>query len=349
MKHFAVTITVIIIILVAAIIVTTGFVLPKNPLIGTTYTTTISKATTTVQNVTTTIIQPQLYQCSGTYINTTMANTSIQARCQMTSNSLGLWVAAGNSSYVKLRIVGANNKTYVNQTITYDCITFFKNFTGPKQIYNISFTTGPAGGTCGQSIVKFNRTTVPPSQVYDFVYNGNFSNDEYTGWNVTGAGFGNAPLNLTYANNAIVRCYVGSPWNNIPGPYVASTYSCGLQASPGNITSSPFTVSKPFLNFKIVSKPHANLYVELLAGNSPAIVAVYNTYNLSLSGGNRSASTFRNASIPLTSIAGKIARIRVVAGTATKQNFIVVGGFHLSTTPNQQPGILTNLTIYNTT
>ena len=349
MKHFAATIIVIIIIVLVIIFAETKFVLPKNPLLTTITTTTSQGGSTTTNASSTTTAPSQLYPCSSVFISSSTPNSTTSTRCLLTSNALGIWAAAGNNSYAKLLIVGKGNITYINQTITYNCIAFFKKFTGPMQAYNITFTTGGGGGSCGPSILKLNSTTSPPSQVYSFVYNGNFSNGEYTGWNVTGAGFGTAPLNLTYADNAIVKCYVGSPWSNIPGTYVASTYSCGLQASPGNLTSSPFTVAKPFLNFKIISKPHANLYMEILAGNSPAIIAVYNTYNLSLPGGDQSASTFRNASIPLTSIAGKVAKIRIVAGTPSKQNFILAGGFYLSTIPNQQSGILTNLTIYNTT
>jgi hypothetical protein len=349
MKHFTVTIVILIILLLIITYIETGFNLPKNPL-----TTTAPSSSTTVSqtsiNTTTTISTGQLYVCNQFVVSESTPNTNVSARCLLTTNDIGIWAAAGSSGSIHINIKGKNNVTYMNQTLTYSCTTFIENFTGPKQIYNITITTGSGNGSgrCGLSTLKFNNTTIPPAAVYDFIYNGNFSNGAYTGWNVSGAGFGSAPLNLSYGQTSnTIRCYVGSPWTNIPGQYAASTYACGLQASPGNITSSPFLVADPFLNFKIISKPQANLYVEVMVGTAPAIIAVYNTYNVSLPG--NSSSTFRNATIPLTTIAGKVARIKVVAGTPTKQNFMTVGGFYLSGKPYATETTPTNLTFFNST
>ncbi|HUC38665.1 MAG TPA: hypothetical protein VL944_00865 [Candidatus Acidoferrum sp.] len=342
-RAWIVLIAVIAISTVIAFVETNGFHIS----IGT-HTTTVplGSKNSTSSSTTTTKNTSVLYACYDYVLSADELNATTSSRCLLTVNTIGIWVAAGNSNSIHLTMIGADNKTYINQTITYSCITFFRNLTAPMQAYNVILTTGASNGTCGYSIVKFNETTVAPHSVYDFIYNGNFTSGAYTGWNITGAGFGTAPLNLTHADNS--SCYVGSPWSNIPGQFVASTYSCGLQASPGNLTSSPFIASEPFINFKIVSKPHAGLYIEVLTNDSPAIIAVYNTYNISQPG--NSSSTFRNATIPLTNVVGKVVRLRIVSATTTKQNFIVAGGFYLSSKPTQQYGwITTNLTIYNTT
>ena len=352
MKHFTIAIIVIVIVLVIITYIETGFFIPKNPLLSTIATIATTTSPQASISTTTTILPGQLYVCDQLTLAEAAHNATTSARCLLTTNDIGIWAASGSNSNVHISLRGKNNITYVNQTVTYSCTTFIENFTGPKQIYNLTISTGPAGGSgqCGLSMVKLNDTTLPPATVYDFIYNGNFSNGAYAGWNVSGPGFGTAPLNLSYgqpSTSNTIRCYVGSPWSNIPGRFVASTYACGLQASPGNITSSQFIVQQPFLNFKIISKPHANLYVEIMVNGSPAIIAVYNTYNVSLPG--NSSSTFRNATIPLTTIAGKTARIRIVAGTPTKQNFILVGGFYLSNKNYAVETTPTNLTFYNTT
>jgi len=291
----------------------------------------------------TTTMQP-LYPCNNYVLFANSSNTVYTGMCLLTSNSIGVWIASGNSGVVNLKIIGANNKTYISRNITYSCAAFFKNLTAPQQIYSIILTSGPGGGSCGPALVKFNSTVIPPKMVYDFVYNGNFTTGDFTGWNVTGAGF--RIINVTYADN--VGCYQGARWSNVPGPFFASTYTCGTQASPGNITSSAFTVTKPFLNFKIISPSNANLYVEILYNNSTAILAKYNTYNITVN--SSASSNFRNATIPMTTLAGKAVRIKVVGGLATntKQSFISVGGFYMSTRPTQN-GNISNLTIYNTT
>ena len=360
MKHFAVTVVVIIIVVAVIAYIETGFVIPHNPLITATSTVSGSApssiSTTTGGTTPTTTIsnRGQLYPCVDLSLSSSAFNTSTLAQCLLTSNKIGIWAAAGNANTAHLLVTGADNRTYVNQTITYNCTTFITNFTGPKQAYNVTFKTGYGGGSCGQSILVFNSTTEPPKKAYSFVYNGNFANGQYTGWTVSGKGFGTAPLNITYANNGIKKCYVGYPWSNSPGPYVASTYMCGTQTSPGNLTSSPFVVNKPFLNFKIVSKPHGNLYVEIITSNQTAISAEYNTYNLSLPNStiknkNVTTSVFRNASIPLTVVAGKVVQIRLVSSAVGTSYFMLAGGFQMSGTPNQEPGILVNLTFYNTT
>ncbi len=354
MKRFAVTIIVIIILAAILAYIESGFLLTHHGLTTSAATTVTVATTISGVPVTTTINRGTLYDCYSYTLSVNKTNSTTQAHCLLTTNSIGIWAAAGDAGTAHLLVVGANNGTYVNQTISYNCTTFLTELTGPKQVYNITFTTGAGGGSCGQSMLIFNSTTSPPQQAYNFVYNGNFSNGQYTGWNASGAGFGTKPFNITYANNAIVKCYLSSPWNSSPGQYVASTYRCGTQTAPGNLTSSEFIANKPFLNFKIVSNQHGNIYVEILRNGSPAIVAAYNTFNLSLpnstiKGKNVTTSIFRNATIPLTTVAGKIVRIRLVSSSVGTQYFMLAGGFRLSDTPNQQRGILINLTMYNST
>jgi hypothetical protein len=344
-KKSVIGFVIILVIMIAIAYVETGFNVKHISL--TTVTTTQNYTPTANSTITTTII----YNCTGYQLNSTAFNKTSTAKCILTANYTGIWVAAGNSSSVHIKVVGANNQTYVNQTLTYDCVTFFKNLTVPPQIYTLSMTTGLGGGACGSALLKLNMTTIPPPKtIYTMVYNGNFSSGEFTGWNVTGAGFGTAPLNITHANKS--RCYVGKyPWSNYNATFFASTYHCGLQNSPGNLTSSPFIANKPFLNFKIISPQNANLYVEILYNGSPSIIAHYNTYNLSFSSGfhNTTESAFRNATIPLTTVIGKVVQIRVVAKVTGQQNYISIGQFYMSSSPNQDPGVLSGPYIYGST
>lgn len=285
-------------------------------------------------------------------------NTTYTYKCASNGSTYGLWVAAGNSGYENVTIKGADGKVYVNQNSSYNCTTFFQNFTGPAQLYTVSFTTGGGGGSCGNAEININSTSIPPPIVYNYVYNGNFRNGEYTGWNVTGAGFGTEPLNLTYANTgANVMCYDGQPWSNYNGTFFATTYECGLNVAPGNITSSAFTVvpTRPFLNFRIISPQNNQLYVELMnqsyrivAPNrisylTPLVIVHVNTYNGSIT--PNSSSTFENVSIPLTAYINHELRIRFVAYSFQSQDYIAVGDFELSNRPNQQRGVGMNITL----
>ena len=337
-------------IMIVVIYIETGFnIFPKITTISTTAPQSSNHTGQTTIPATTTA----LYLCNDYQLIGTAFNTTYNAKCKFTSSNAGIWVAAGNSSSVKIKVVGQDNKTYINQTVTYSCITFFKNFTGPEQIYNITMKTGSGGGACGSSIFKFNTTTQPPKvNAYTFIYNGNFSSGDFTGWNVTGRGFGTAPLNRIQAN--ATHCYLGAPWTNYNETYFASTYHCGLSASPGNLTSAPFIAAQPFLNFKIISPQNAQLYVEILSSNNtPLIIAHYNTLNLSIAYNtsikNATQSRFSNATIPLTTVSGKIVRLRVVAGLTAQNTFISAGQFYLSRLPRQDPNVVENLTIYNGT
>jgi hypothetical protein len=264
----------------------------------------------------------------------------------LASNSiLGLWVGSGDSIRESVMIKGADNKTYVNQSSSYDCLTFYKNFTAPAQNYTFSLSSGPAGGSCGSTIAKLNTTTVPPPTVHNTVYNGDFSSGQYTGWSRSDAGWGDAPLNITFANNDIKRCYLSRPWSNYNGTFFATTDTCGTSVAPGNLTSSQFYVnaSAPFLNFKIISPYNNGMYVEILQDGAPKIIVHYNTFNMSFS--TYASSTFSNASISLSTLVNKVVQIKIVSNLVSQpQDFIAVGDFALSDRPVQQQGIWTNVT-----
>jgi hypothetical protein len=201
-------------------------------------------------------------------------------------------------------------------------------------------TTVPSATTTPTTSVYFSscqsKNAVAP------ILNGNFSTGTYYGWNATGPGFGAAPFNLTHAN--IVGGYYGSPWSGYSGNYFATTYAGGRSLQSGNLTSQPFEVTEPYLNFKIVSAQSNLLYVEVLQG-AKASKYWYNTYNAT---GNRNASsTFLNASIPLldTTFFCQNVSVRVVSGTVgttSSKGYIAVGDFYMGKTPKSVAGILVN-------
>ncbi|MGC8648948.1 MAG: hypothetical protein ACP5UN_01875 [Candidatus Micrarchaeia archaeon] len=327
----------------------TGFALPKfnNPVTTPSNTAKQNTIASNIPTNATTTNLPYIYPCNNImlYFNNSASNSnsSVSEACTWNGGELGLWVASSNFSYENVKLIGANGKVYINQTTTYTCPTFYSNYSLPAQEYKVYFKVGPITSqpvACKLASMLFNKTLTPPNKVYNFVYNGNFSTGTYAGWNLTGKGFGTAPLNITFANeNKVSRCYLGTPWVGYNGSYVATTFNCGLSNAPGNLTSSEFIANKPFLNFKIISPLDNFLYVEILyANDTPAIIAHYNTYNSTLTA--NASSTFRNASIPLLTVQGKIIKIRVVADTLNRETYIAVGDFALSNLPHQDRGIL---------
>jgi hypothetical protein len=348
------------IILILVVIVIVAYAFTGFKFLGTKRTTVpiYTTSSTTIQNttVTTTSINysNSTPPCSSFALVDQVPNTTYVARCYSNGGTLGLWVASGNTGKEYAKIVGADGKTYINQNSTYNCTTFYQNFTMPSQIYTVTFRTGTGGGSCGNAVLIINTTILPPSTVYNNVYNNAFGNGKYTGWNVTNPGFGTAPLNISYANSKL--CYEGRPWSNYNGSYFATTYNCGITVSPGNLTSSPFIAdpARPFLNFKLISPQDNNLYVELLRANykvmngqqvyynsTPVAIVHFNTYNLSTS--QYSSSTFANVTIPLTLYTGESLQVRLVA-KETGSSFIAAGEFILQNRPHQDHSVIVNFT-----
>ncbi len=337
MKRFVIAwITIIVIILILAYLVT-GFHFPTINLFPGTTSTVPPNATS--QTTTIGYIVP----CSNLYLQASSQNATEAIYCSSNGSTIGMWVAAGKYSTENVRIVGKDNVTYVNQTSGYSCLTFYDNYTLPRQDYTVLLTTGrtAANAECPKAAVQMNSTTTPPlSAVYDFVYNGNFSNGKYTGWNQTGKAFGTAPLNLTYANQN--NCYINKPFTNYNGTYAASTYHCGTSVTFGNLTSSLFKVTAAYLNFKVISSQNNGLYVEVLSSaGKPITTAHYSTYNLSQA--NSTPSKFENASIPLFGLYGSDVRVRIVSATLSTERFISATNFMMSNTPEQDPGIVVNM------
>ncbi len=331
----------IIIIIVVLAIVYTGYNFIK-PFHSTTTTTTIIYSNTTTAETSTIGSPPINYSnsvspCSSFILIGQLLNSTYTTKCMSTGNTLGLWVASGYSGTEAVKIVGADGRTYVNQNSSYNCTTFFQNFSGPAQIYTVTFQTGAGGGSCGNPVIIINDTSTPPQVAYTYILNGNFGNGEYTGWTTSGAGFGSNAFNLSYQDSAM--CYQGTPWTNYNGTYFATTYSCGLSVAPGNITSSPFIVTpgKPFLNFRIISPQDNGLYIQLLHGSVPVVTAHFDTYNLSIT--TNGTSTFQNVSIPLTQYINQELRIKVVGDAINKENYIAVGDFAVAKRPIEQKGV----------
>ncbi len=296
----------------------------------------VTSTTTTTTSTTTTIPVITFQSCNSFSVSTNKLNATLEQNCTWKGGILSIWGASGNSSNLNIELV-ANNKTYFNKNYSNNCLDYLANVSLPANNYNIIMKTGAKNGTCGNSLLELNTSGIP---VYSNVYNGNFLK-QYSGWYLSGNGFGRAPLNITYANNNL--CYLGTPWNNYNASFFATTFNCGLLTTFGNISSSYFKVTKPFLNFKIISPQNQKIYLEILYNNRPYIVIHYNTFNNSL--GPDASSTFRNATIPLETVLNKDVQIKVVAETLNKQTYIAIGNFELSNLPNQQIGIISNETI----
>lgn len=174
--------------------------------------------------------------------------------------------------------------------------------------------------------------------------NGNFGTGTYSGWTVTGSGFGNAPtdINIANENNDYYRTY----WSNYNGEFFATTFRNSSAFVPGNLTSYQFMVSEPFLNFKIVSSQSSGLYTEVLLNNTPFIISYYNTTN---GQGNYPLGTFANASINLSPLFCQNVTVRIVSrvleNSTNRNRFIAVGDFYLSNSSIATPGILVNSTV----
>lgn len=201
-----------------------------------------------------------------------------------------------------------------------------------------SIPTSSASTTTRRSTYTF---CVPSTPTSTPIYNGNFSTGTYLGWNATGKAFGNAPLNLTYQNKQ--HNYYGAPWSGYNSTFVASTFQ-GFVSGQGNLTSAPFLVTEPYLNFKIISAQNKGLYLEVISDNSIFERVYFDTFNSSLV--SNYFTTYLNGSINLYPLLCQNASVRIVsnleASISSKYSYISAGNFYLSPSPVQTHGILVN-------
>ena len=201
-----------------------------------------------------------------------------------------------------------------------------------------SIPTSSTSATTRRSAYTF---CVPSTPTATPIYNGNFSTGTYLGWNITGKAFGNAPLNLTYQNKQ--HNYYGAPWSGYNNTFVASTFQ-GFVSGQGNLTSAPFLVTEPYLNFKIISAQNKGLYLEVVSDNAVFEKVYFNTFNPSLT--SNYFTTYMNGSINIYPLLCKNASIRIVsdleASISSKYSYISAGNFYLGPSPVQTPGILVN-------
>ncbi len=224
--------------------------------------------------------------------------------------------------------------------------SFYQSYSAPKTTTtslatasSTATTTVTQSGTVTVLPLNLSTTTVRYSSCISTnatepIPNGNFSTGAFAPWNATGTGFSTAPFNLTYANANYE--YYSANWSGYNGMFAATTYTKGLSVAPGNLTSGTFTVTEPYLNFKIISSQSSLLYVQVLSGGAPTITTHYNTY-VSPAGIANPASTFVNASIPVASLLCRKVSIKVVAGitgsSASGKNYIAVTGFYMGSEP----------------
>jgi hypothetical protein len=339
----------VILVVVVAIIVYlyTGFrfisLTPKTTVTSSVPTTTVASNSVTS---TSTVTQKYLVGCSSLFLYGGTSHSTVNATCEWQGGELGIWVLSGKAYNTTLSIVGGDGKTYIKGPFAYNNVTFYANVTLPAQNYTVSMGVGGEAGTGTNPFVKLNTTTSPPSAAYTYILNANFSNGQYTGWNTSGKGFGSRPLNLSYANSNVVGCYFGAPWSNYPGTYFATTYTCGTSVSPGNLTSNPFRVDpkNPFLNFRLVSPDDSGIYVEVFqVGGNATVIGHFNTFNISF--GPNVSTTFANVSLPLTTMANKIVRIKVVSDTVQQQRYMAIGEFSMENLPKTDSWVVSQVNV----
>lgn len=306
-------------------------------------------------NLSKTVHIQYISKCSNIFIYEHSYNNTTKYKCGWNGGKLGVWVASGASTNIRVFIKGDTDaKIYLDQLVNYGCTTFLASLDLPKQNYTVIFSTYGNKTMCSDPHEKLilNKTIFPsPTIHYTFVYNGRFTLGNYVGWAVDTNAFGVSPSNILKVNKN--TCFKSFPWTNLNNTYFATTANCYYTTKSGNLTSSYFYASKIFLNFQIVSPTNSTDRVEILYNNSPVIIASYNTYYGST--GNY-LYKFENASIPLFSVRNKPIRIRIVSLINQIQptnrvrerplsNFIAISNIHMSNIPWQSKDITSSIII----
>ena len=124
--------------------------------------------------------------------------------------------------------------------------------------------------------------------------------------------------------------YLDTPYTNYKGRYAASSYLPQRDAGArGTLTSDPFTISKPYLEFLCTGMQNAQIYVELWVNGAP--VKHFEPDNPS--------TDFERKSWDVSQWEGMSAQIKVVDGSVSRpRGYIEVDDFYLTDTATVTPG-----------
>ena len=215
-------------------------------------------------------------------------------------------------------------------------------------------TTLPNATTIATTTMLSSTTTILQNQTFTCesenstlpIGGGNFSTGTFYGWEVSGTGFGNAPLNLSTANND--GHYYTDKWSNSNYPFAATTFSNNKPMAPGSISFS-YIPTLPYLNFQIFSPASKELYIKVVPSRGHSSVYYYNTLNVT---GN-TTDEFEYASINMSALMCQKVTVEIVSNISptvassgivlSNQNlFIAVTGFYQSASGYQTSGIQQN-------
>lgn len=170
-----------------------------------------------------------------------------------------------------------------------------------------------------------------------------FTNTSIADWNTTPKGF--TIYNITDMNRN--GSYYDAPWSGTNNTVFASTYDIGTVVRNGNLTSSPFAVVLPYMNFQIISAADKLDYVAILRNGSVAEKIYFNSYQVP--NNTNAESHFENASVNLIPFLCQRIQVRLVSGVSGSlkniNQYMAVTNFYLSKTPRQAPNITVNETM----
>ncbi|MDD5318049.1 MAG: hypothetical protein PHF51_04965 [Candidatus ainarchaeum sp.] len=163
-------------------------------------------------------------------------------------------------------------------------------------------------------------TPTPAAPPNTYIPNGGFESGTYEHWTVSDDGFGTQPADMPQVN--VQAMYLDTPYSNYQGSFAASSYLA--QRDPGargSLTSEPFTISKPYLEFLVTGMQHAQIYVELWVDGAP--VKHFEPDNPS--------TRFQRVSWSVAQWVGRTGSIRVFDGSVARpRGYVEVDDFYLT-------------------